>query len=85
MSRVLLIGAGLALALLVGCSDPKGAERVLAANGFTHIETGGFDLFSSCPDGVITSTPFQAVGVNGATVTGRVCRQLFEGATVRVN
>jgi hypothetical protein len=85
MSRGLVITAGLAIAFLAGCSDPKGAERVLAAQGFTRIDAGGFDLFSSCPDDSYKSTAFRAVGVNGVPVTGRVCSELFRGSTVRIN
>lgn len=85
MSRGLLLFAGCSVALLVGCSDPKGAERVLAANGYSRIETGGFDLFSSCAAADVSSTPFKAYGANGMPVTGRVCHGLFEGSVVRVD
>jgi len=40
MSWGLLVFAGCSLAFLVGCSDPKGAERVLAANGYALGSSG---------------------------------------------
>jgi hypothetical protein len=85
MSRGLLLFAGCSIALLVGCSDPKGAERVLAANGYSRIETGGLDLFSSCAATDVSSTPFKAFGANGMPITGRVCHGWFEGSVVRVD
>lgn len=80
VSLAMLVGAG---AFLAGCSDPDGAKRVLAEQGYSQIETDGFDWFA-CPKDDTYATAFVARGPNGLMVHGTVCRGFFFGSHIRV-
>jgi len=84
MKRIAL-GALVACALLVGCTDGDGAKRVLEGAGYTNIVTGGYAGFS-CSDDDMVATSFTAIGPTGIEVSGAVCRGLiFKNATIRLD
>lgn len=86
--RVFFVGlVALAAALLtiaaisVGCTDEKGAYRVLTADGVTDIQFTGFSP-SLCGSDDILSTGFKGYK-NGSPVSGAVCSGLMKGYTIR--
>lgn len=79
--KKLLLCAVLALAV-AGCSDSKTAQRVLAQQGYTQIETLGPSLFG-CSENDTFTTKFRAVSPAGVLVTGVVCSGWLKGATIR--
>ena len=73
------------LGLMVSaCTSPDSAKRVLEAQGYTNIKTGGYAFFA-CSEDDTFATKFTATSVSGQVVTGAVCSGLFKGNTVRVN
>ncbi len=65
-----------------GCSRPKTAMRVLADQGYTHIEITGWRPFMKSQNDWY-STGFKATSPSGKTVTGAVTGGLFKGNTIR--
>ncbi len=81
MKKLLLI---LPLILLVGCTQPADATRILENDGFTNIQITGYNWFACSKDDTY-HTGFVAVK-NGRTVTGTVCAGLlFKNSTIRFN
>lgn len=79
MKRVVLCAA---LLLLSACTDPDTARRVLAENGYTDIQIGGYAAWS-CSEGDDYATEFTATSPVGRPVRGAVCSGWFKGATIR--
>lgn len=78
-----VIAMVLAFVFLTGCTDPKGATRVLESNGYTEIEITGWRPFMKSK-GDYYSTGFKAKSSNGKIVTGSVTGGLiFKGNTIR--
>lgn len=71
-----------ALILLVGCTDPDNARRVLAENGYTDVQIGGYAAWSCGRDDTY-ATEFVATSPTGHRVTGAVCSAWTKGATIR--
>lgn len=66
-------------------SDPRGATRVLSANGYTSIVITGSRWYGG-GEGDVYVTEFQAVAPNGTRVTGVVTRGfLNKGNTIRLD
>lgn len=75
----------LCAALLLGCTQPDTAKRVLEGAGYTEVKVGGYDFFNCSKDDTYR-TKFVAKGANGKPVSGVVCAGLlFKGATVRLD
>jgi len=71
------------LALLIGCTNNKGAIEVLEAQGFKDIVFTGYEFFS-CSKDDFYHTGFKAVSGFGHPVSGTVCEGfLFKDSTVR--
>lgn len=82
MKNVLLtVTLGLAVS---ACTSPDSAKRVLEAQGYTNIKTGGYALWA-CSEDDAFATKFTATSVSGNTVTGAVCSGWFKGNTIRVD
>ena len=77
-----LFALPVALVLLTGCSDPKGAARALDDLGFTDVRLQGWSFFG-CSKGDGFTTRFEAVNPQGKRVAGVVCSGWFKGSTVR--
>lgn len=76
---------GIAALALGACSDPKGATRILEAQGYTDIRIEGYAwAFSGCGDTDTWRTKFTARGAGGREIRGIVCQGVFGPATVRV-
>ena len=70
-------------ALAAACTDPQSATRILVANGYTNVETTGYNWFS-CGSGDAYHTGFTAYSPNGTQVSGTVCAGLlFKNSTIR--
>lgn len=67
---------------LSGCTRAGEAERVLASQGFTDIQAGGYAFFG-CDEKDVFQTKFTATSPTGQRVKGQVCSGWFKGATVR--
>jgi len=67
---------------LTACSQPETAQKVLASQGFTKIQTQGWGMFGCGQDDTF-STKFTAVGAKGENVSGVVCGGWMKGSTVR--
>ena len=81
MKKLILLA--LATFALLSCTDADEAKRVLAAQGFKHIEITGYNFFGCGKDDTY-HTGFIAIGQNGEAVEGTVCSGLFfKGSTVR--
>lgn len=65
------------------CHSEKEATEVLAANGYTNIETDGY-AWLGCSEGDSFRTSFDATAPNGTKVEGVVCSGWLEGATIRL-
>lgn len=70
--------------LLASCTNGPDAERVLRAQGYDDIRTGGYDPFA-CSEDDTFRTSFAARAPSGQTVTGTVCKGWFKGSTVRLD
>jgi hypothetical protein len=69
--------------MLMGCSDPKEANRVLDNSGYTEIQIHGWSYWGCGKDDAFT-TRFSAKNPNGKVVSGYVCSSWFsKGSTVR--
>lgn len=71
----------IAVAAIVGCTDPEGATRILQQNGYTDIEITGYDAWVGGDD--TYSTGFRARSPNGTVVTGAVTSDWDKGYTIR--
>lgn len=79
MKKIILI---VSLLIMIGCSRPEHATKVLQSAGYTNIVITGFDFFA-CSDSDKFSTGFTAISPNGVAVKGTVCSGFFKGATIR--
>jgi hypothetical protein len=71
--------------LMLGCSQPDKAVRILTEEGYTHVEITGWRPFSCGKDDDF-ATGFRAISPSGHEVTGVVCSGfLFKAATVRLD
>jgi len=78
-----VLTAVLLILTIQGCTNKEDAERALKAQGFTNIETTGYNIFA-CSEDDFYHTGFKAVNTKGQTVTGTVCSGLmFKNATIR--
>lgn len=59
------------VALMISCTDPQGATRLLEDSGYTNIELTGYDFWAA-KKGDLTSTGFKATSTNGRIVSGAV-------------
>ncbi len=79
-----IIAALLAITL-VGCTDPKQAQKSLSGAGYTDIKITGYSWFA-CSNDDAFSTGFVAKGPTGVIVEGAVCSgMLFKNSTIRTN
>ena len=82
-TRPLRSKLGVLLALIaLGCTDEVNTLRTLENNGFTDIQTTGFNAFQCSKDDTY-STGFTARNTKGKGVSGTVCCGFFKGCTVR--
>ena len=71
--------------LLVGCSKPEEARKVLKSQGYSDIKITGYKVFG-CADGDTWSTGFIAKSVVGIETKGIVCRGLWlKASTIRLS
>lgn len=83
LGYIALAAAVFFIALMTGCSDPVNAQRILNAQGYTHVVTTGWRY--GCGRDDWYATGFIAASVTGQYVDGVVCQGLlFKGATVRI-
>ena len=83
--KKLLIVLFMALALCMGgCTDAPEAQKVLKSQGYTQVQTTGYQFFG-CGKDDGWHTGFTAVSQNGTRVEGVVCSGFLKGATVRFN
>ena len=68
--------------LLVGCTNPQGARRLLSNQGYTNIQITGYKFFA-CGEGDWYATGFRATNPVGKIVTGCVCEGVFKNSTIR--
>ncbi|CUK21996.1 hypothetical protein [Achromobacter xylosoxidans] len=81
MKRILIV----AVALLAGCTNADDATRALKAAGYTEIKITGYRWFGCSKDDSV-HTGFEAVGRDGAKVSGVVCGEIFfKGNTIRTD
>lgn len=76
------IAALCAVPLLAACTDPDGARRALDDMAFSNVEIRGY-AWMGCGEDYIFHTRFQAVNLNGKTVTGVVCSTWLKGKSVK--
>lgn len=69
--------------LLVGCTNPNEAQKVLEAVGYEGIEMTGYE-FNGCGKDDQDHDGFTAVSMTGAKVKGVVCGGWMKGRTIRV-
>lgn len=74
----------IALLVLSGCTDSKGATKTLKQHGYTEIEITGWRPFMKGEDDFY-STGFEARSMAGHKVTGAVTSGLFKGSTIRLD
>jgi hypothetical protein len=73
----------LAVVALCACTQPDRTKKLLEAQGYTDIQTHGYDFFA-CGKDDETATEFSAKSPNGTAVKGAVCAGwFFKGATIR--
>lgn len=73
----------IAALLLVACTNPDGATRVLKENGFKDVQITGYKWLT-CSEDDIYHTGFRAIGPVGTKVSGTVCEGLFfKNSTIR--
>ena len=71
------------IASMVSCSNPERTVKILEAQGFSEVQTTGYDFFE-CGRDDFFSTGFKAKNQNGKDVEGVVCCGLFlKGCTTR--
>jgi len=81
MKKIILISI---TALLMSCTDEKGAKKTLENSGYTNVSVGGYGLFGGSKDDVYC-TKFTATSPNGNRVTGVVTSGWFKGHTIRLD
>ena len=85
MNKFKIVVVGLALALLVGCSDADVATKALRGAGYSDIRITGHSWFACSKDDTF-ATGFTAKGPTGVSVKGAVCSSmLIKNATIRTN
>lgn len=87
MNRIALAAASLAALSLTACTDETGARKALEAQGYKDIIITGHRYFG-CGEHDSYRTGFRAIGVNGAPISGVVCRgagMFPKGSTVRLD
>lgn len=72
----------LAVLILIGCTDESRTIHTLQKQGFTEIQTTGYDMFA-CSDDDAYHTGFRAKNPQGQVVTGTVCCGVMKSCTVR--
>jgi len=70
-SQLLAVLLSALLVLLSGCSDAKGAKRVLHSAGYSDVKTHGADLLA-CGQDDFYSTKFTAKNPAGKSTAGTV-------------
>lgn len=79
--RYVLIAA--AAALLIACTDPQNATRILADQGYTNIRMTGY-AWLSCSNDDTYHSGFVATSPAGKDVRGTVCAGgFFKNSTIR--
>lgn len=71
------------IALLVGCTQPDQAKRVLESAGYKDIVLGDSGSFACSKDEPFRTT-FRATGLNGQPVEGVVCGNMAGASTIRL-
>lgn len=84
MKKIPVVCAVIAILVSSGCTRVGLAERVLAEQGYTEIEAGGYGFFS-CSEDDVFKTNFKATSPAGKRVSGTVCSGWFKGATIRLD
>lgn len=82
MKLMYTVVASAALLIMIGCTDPKGATRVLKQQGYTNIKMTGYEPMMCSQDDAF-STGFEASNPNKMYVSGSVCSGLTKGYTIR--
>lgn len=77
-------GIVLVACVLVGCTSPKEANRVLSQAGYKDIKYTGYSFFS-CGNDDTFHTGFKATSPSGQVVEGTVCSGFLKGATIRLD
>lgn len=72
----------LAALTLIACTDDSRTIQTLQKQGFTEIQTTGYDMFA-CSDDDSYHTGFRAKNPQGQVVTGTVCCGMMKSCTVR--
>ncbi len=67
---------------VIGCTDESGTIHALQSQGFTNVQTTGYEPFA-CGQDDNFSTGFVATNPAGNRVSGVVCCGMFKGCTVR--
>lgn len=81
MKKTILIAA-MALSVAACGTRSESAEQLLNQQGYTDVETTGYNMFS-CSEDDNFKTGFTATAPNGERVSGTVCEGLWKGKTVR--
>jgi hypothetical protein len=82
MKHRLIAAILIVLLFSAGCTDEKGARRVLQQNGYTNITITGYRPFMGSEDDQY-STGFTAISPSGQRVSGSVCSGVLKGSTIR--
>lgn len=82
MKKLTIAAVLVAAVSLSACTAPNQAKRILEAQGYTNVETGGYGLFKCGQDDAF-ATNFTATSPSGTTVSGTVCSGWFKGSTIR--
>lgn len=80
MKKIALLIAS--TSVLMSCSAPDEATRVLESSGFKNVEITGYKIWGCSKDDTF-HTGFVATSPNGSRVEGVVCSGLLKGATIR--
>ena len=67
---------------LAGCTDAGHAVDLLTRQGYTNVQTHGYDWFA-CSEDDVFQTRFSATAPTGARVNGTVCKGWFKSSTIR--
>ena len=70
------------LLLVAGCTAPDDAKATLEAQGYTDVETTGYD-FWACSEDDHWQTGFKAASPAGEEIEGTVCSGWMKGTTIR--
>jgi hypothetical protein len=82
MNFVSVVIASIVIFCIQGCTDPERTRSTLEAQGFTDIQTGGYE-WGVCGEDDDYSTGFTATNLQGHRVSGVVCCGYYKGCTVR--